>query len=282
MAKLDPKAVQEADAAFYKEHPEMIGTKIHPTDPDHQEYRDEWWNQYKEALECNDGTSGKKPKETGFHCPNTKKIQIKIISLTFKSDHLDDKGKKLLKKSVGDYKDSNGNEQFEFKKPEWDISRGGSADSHPISHTKGGKVKIDIKLDVMVTPEGESVTLTELKGVSYNTYKMVDSFNKSKMVTLCDFLTFRKDMNLKIKTGPVQIKEIEAKKSLPECVAALEDCTIEWSVTIDGNEEEIGTTGPHIIYVTLDRPNGKISSPSNNIFVEEGLVQDITEERLKY
>jgi len=66
--KLNPKAVKEADAAFYKDNPEMAGKKIHPTDPAHKEYRANWWKHYKKA-KGNGKLLGKKSKDTSQPCP---------------------------------------------------------------------------------------------------------------------------------------------------------------------------------------------------------------------
>ena len=73
--KLDPKAAKEADAAFYKDHPEMAGKKIDPTDPKQKDYPREWWKHYKEAKAKGKGAP-KKPNDTGQPCSSKCKAVI--------------------------------------------------------------------------------------------------------------------------------------------------------------------------------------------------------------
>lgn len=180
--------------------------------------------------------------------------------MTFRSDHLDSKGGKLLRPSAGDFKDATG----KFFKPEWDEKRGGSADSHPISHTKAGKVTVDVDVEFTVTPEGQSASLTAIKGIGSE-----------------DQANFTKSLGKTVRTQRITSPGLVSKGPLPNFVTVLDE-SINWSVVVDGKELPIGTTGTHAIYVTFDTPHGKMASPTNNAFAETGTDQDVTEERLEY
>ena len=119
---LNQSAAQKADDAFYAAHPEYVrtdGTRIplSADDPNEEALRQEWLALY--------GANGGKvkgaapvPKPPGQPvepCPIDKTVTVRIVSLTFESDHRDGAGKKLLRPSPGDFEDATS----EFDKPEW-------------------------------------------------------------------------------------------------------------------------------------------------------------------
>jgi hypothetical protein len=263
-------ATDEAMYAKYENEPRpnalynADGTrrKLSGTDPQQEGLRREWTALYAANGGALEGpTPQPKPcNDPNQPCPITKTVTAKIVSLTFRSDHLDSTGGKLLRPSAGDFKDATG----KFLKPEWDEKRGGSADSHPISHTKARKVTVDVDVEFTVTPEGQSASLTEIKGVGSG-----------------DHTNFTQSLGKTVRTERITIPGLVSKGPLPNFVTVLDE-SINWSVVVDGKELPIGTTSTHAIYVTFDTPHGKMASPVNNLFDETGPDQDVTEERLEY
>jgi len=188
---------------------------------------------------------------------------VRVLSVTFRSDHLDSAGRKLLRASAGGFKDATA----VFAKPEWSAARGGAA--APISQTRGTKVEVDVELQVSVTPAGESTSITHFEGKS--DVKAL-SFKKSVSHTLTDGARFT--------------ERLESLEALPDFVELLEGKSIRWSATADGTVKSAGSTGPHTAYVTFDKPHGKMDESLDEGDPEPGepptLEQDITEERLRY
>ena len=196
-------------------------------------------------------------KSTSVKCRAKKSVKAKIVRLAFRSDHLHSTGKKLIRPSPGDFKDATN----WFEKPEWDISRG---NSDPISHTKGMNVKVDIEVEFTVTPSGESASLTKVAGNSRGT----------------KFLTFKKDLTQTVTTQRLPITDLVSEGELPNFVTLLRKKII-WNIVVDGESKNIGTTGPHSIYVTFDEPIGKMLYSKDDGFIEAGPDQDVTVERLR-
>lgn len=270
---LNMAAVSAADEAMYAKYeneprPNALysadGTrkKLSGTDPKQEDLRREWLALYAANGGKLEGpTPPPKPcDDPNQPCPITKTVTARIVALTFRSDHLDSTGGKLLRPSAGDFKDATGR----FLKPEWDEKRGGSADSHPISHTKARQVTVDVDVEFTVTPEGQSASFTEIKGVGSG-----------------DHANFTQSLGKTVRTERITIPGLVSKGPLPNFVTVLDE-SITWSVVADGKELPIGTTGSHAIYVTFDTPHGKMGSPRNNMFEEIGPDQDVTEERLEY
>jgi hypothetical protein len=211
-------------------------------------------------------------------CPLVKTVTAQIKSVTFRSDHLDKGGKKLLKPSTKDiikvldsenqnweeFESPYGDSKKEFKKPEWSFERGGDADCHPISHTKGTQIKVDVEMLVTVEPKGESATITEVRG------------------QWGDDLNLEKKVNVTTKTKTVTFSGLISDALLPNCVCLYENQSIAWSIVADGNKVEAGSTGGHTVYVTFDTPGGKMESKTPNKFEEKGPTQIVTEARLRY
>lgn len=184
-------------------------------------------------------------------------VLARIDSLTFRSDHLDDNGRKLIRPTPNR---PYGTPTHRFVKPEWERGR-----SYPVSHTMGRNVRVDVAIRFAVLPEGRKATVTRIVGQ-------------------CDrgeYLSFDKKVNQSVSTERVEFTGLIAKHALPRCVALLGG-NIEWSVEVDGETIGIGTTGPHRVYVTLDKPIGKMTCPRNNTFEESGPDQDVTVARLDF
>ena len=219
--------------------------------------------------------SPKKVKKANQRCKPKKVVTAEILTVTFKGDHLDKKKRKLLRPSSKikidvltddgkswqkNYESPYGESAGRFQKPEWDSSRGGNSDCHPVSYTKSKKVKVDVKIKVEVKPKGQSTKITGIKGDSNY-----------------DSLKFDKKIKKTTKSASITIKGIEAVDSLYDAVCRYEE-TITWQICADGKWIDIGTTGTHNVYVTYDQPGGKMDEN----FGEKGDVQDVTEARLRF
>lgn len=273
------EAIAAANAAVA---PETGGRPL-TMGPEDEELRKKWMEAYKAAggnvVEVK--PKGKKPDDCIDPCPIEKTVTAKIVTLTFRSDHLASGGKKLLKRAskasveinkivsgsppAVSTQDSNYGDTFtEYMKPEWDVARGGSSDSHPISHTKAQNIKIDVEIEFTVTPEGQTAALSEVSGVSSDSY-----------------LTFKKSHSKTVKTQRIKVPGLVSEGRLPNHVDLLQS-NIDWSVVVDGEEMSIGSTGEHKIYVTFDKPFGKMQMPRDNLFAETGADQIVTDHRLEY
>jgi hypothetical protein len=179
--------------------------------------------------------------------------------VTFRSDHLDAAGKKLIRPSAGSFADATS----EFVKPEWDEARS-NFNVFPISQTKAESVKVDIDIVFTINPLKGTALLTGIKGIS----------------TGHDFLSFDKVLSQPIKTGRTTITGLISKDKLPNFVS-YEEHGISWTATVNGKPVDLGSTLQRI-YVTFDKPIGKMESTIPNVFTETGKDQDVTEERLDY
>jgi hypothetical protein len=215
--------------------------------------------------------------------PIKKVVLGTIMTVTFQGDHRDSAGKKLLKRSKHEALmisqrergrdspphplDSEFGDTFdEFLKPEWDVTRGGSADCHPVSYTKRKQVVVDIEIKFTVLPAGQSAQLTKLQGTSSNGF---------------GYFTFEKTLSRSVKTERIAVSGLTSKDVLPNRVWEDRD-DIQWSATVDGKLINLGTTGLHQLYITFDTPTGQMSSPRPNHFTESGNTQIVTEKRLEF
>lgn len=213
-------------------------------------------------------------------------VTLRLLSVFFRSDHLDSAGKKLIKRPVSEHVfgeqyswdatsrrfirvdrefDSLLGDQFtEFSKPEWSSVRGGASDSHPISHTKNGHVVVDLEFEATVLGGG-TVNIGTIQGTP---------------ATGHGYLAFEKRLNKPVKDQEkIMVTGLTSRDKLPNFVALVED-TIRWTAVVNGTAQNIGTSGSHKIYVTFDTPGGKMESPRNNAFQESGADQVVTESRL--
>jgi hypothetical protein len=186
-------------------------------------------------------------------------VFARIDAVTFRSDHLDDNGLKLIRPSPHGRPYAAATHRYE--KPEWKRGR-----SYPVSHTMNSKVRVDVAIRFALVPEERKATVTRIVG-------------------LCDtgeYLSFRKSVNKSVSDKErVEFTGLTANAALPRYVT-LRRGNIDWSVEVDGETVRIGTTGPHDVYVTLDKPIGKMACPQRNSFAESGPDQDVTVDRLYY
>ena len=288
---LDPAAVAAADAELAK----ITGGRKLTMKPEDAALRKQWMDAYRDAggkVE-ETGKSHKKPKSCKGGCPHEKTVTGAIATVTFRSDHLDAGGLKLLKKAkeiplkitefgsdgkvkkdaagdpvMRDYTSKLGDDFEELKKPEWDVGRGGASDSHPVSHTRGLKVTVDIAIDFTVTPAGETATLEKILG------------NATGRGGGAGHLRFEADKTATFGTERVTLTGLVNDWELAKYVHYIEE-EIDWIATVEGEEINLGKSGKHRVYVTLDTPGGKMECPSDNDFAETGPIQVITETRLE-
>ena len=187
----------------------------------------------------------------------TQGVFARIESVTFRSDHLDASGRKLIRPTPAN---RYGTATARYDKPEWQRGR-----SYPVSHTMAKNVRVDVVVRFVVMPAGRKASVTRIVG----------------QCDTGDYLSFEKSVSQSVATERVEFSGLVSKQVLPHCVALLRG-NIEWSVVVDGQTSAIGTTGPHYVFVTLDQPIGKLISPRNNKFEESGPDQDVTVARLDY
>ena len=92
------------------------------------------------------------------------------------------------------------------------------------------------------------------------------------MSTSGDHLSFELAVNRSVSSQSVAFSELVAKGTLPDMVTVVQS-RIHWTAEVDGQTISLGDTGSHKVYVTLDAPGGRMSSPENNRFVETGPEQ---------
>jgi hypothetical protein len=291
VGRLDPAAVRAANAELAK----ITGGRKLTMKPEDAKLRQMWMEAYRKAGGKVEEVkpSNKKAKKSAVDCGIKKTVTGKIATVTFRSDHQQTGGIKLLKKAKPQVVritqfDSNGkvktdalgqpvqrsyisgySDDFaEFTKPEWDRARGGSADSHPVSHTRGKKVTVDIDIDFKVTPSGQTATLERITGLG------------KQGGGGPGFLSFDVKHTATFGTQRVRVTGLVNEWKLAECVHYIEE-EIDWTATVDGKDLQLGKTGKHRIYVTLDTPSGKMHCPKDNSFVESGTTQVVTEKRLE-
>lgn len=209
-----------------------------------------------------------------------------VVAVTFRSDHLLGADKLLHKEVKSTIKidkrsvvsEWSGVGAKPFKKPEWDAARGGSADSHPISQTRGTKVKVDVTIHFTKVPRGVAI-LSKVRGTSstgplnFEKQLVPGPFEKGNVITVSDGDT-------------VTVKDLEATQALPNHVDLISKGAITWFAEVSNVEGPMGQTGPHTVYVTFDVPSGRAAFvvDGNNVqsFDETGDEQVVTEKRLAY
>jgi hypothetical protein len=199
----------------------------------------------------------------------SKRVTGSVVSLTFRSDLLDGGGGKLVRPAPdpvppGDpagefleWADATGT----FAKPDWVPGR-----SDPVVQVKGTKVRVDFEVRFTVHGKGP-VSVTRLEGVS---------------TAPGGWLTFRGKGDRSVSDGQTQtFTGFASRAELPGRVDVVVG-SIRWRAVANGKRVELGTTGPHRIYVVLDRPGGKMECPRDNAFVETGPDQHVTTRRLRW
>ena len=145
-------------------------------------------------------------------------FDAEIISVKFTSDH------GVMKDKTDTCEDGG----TLYTEPEWVKS---SSKNNPISQTKG--TKIALKVTVKVEPSGVKYNLTGSNTSSYF------SFAKDNITS----------------TGNNQESAIEANAELPNKVDIITK-SINWKVTVENIEIDLGNTGGHKVYVTYGIPAG--------------------------
>ncbi|MEI7903038.1 MAG: hypothetical protein WCK89_22590 [bacterium] len=143
---------------------------------------------------------------------------LQLKSIEFTSDH------GIMKNNNSDWTDAG----TVYGKPDWVKN---SATNNPISQTKNTKLAVKVK--VKVEPAGVAF---DLIGESPNGYA---SFHT----------------NVTASTGNDQEIPVFADDNLPDQVCILTN-SISWKIKIGGTECSVGSSGPHIIYVTYGTPAG--------------------------
>jgi hypothetical protein len=155
-------------------------------------------------------------------------------------------------------------------------------ESHPISHTKGRRIRLDLKVRVTVTPSDASVTFLKIKGeLSASVADRRIRINFSRLVN-----------RAVVGTEEFEIENVVSKEKLPNVVGLIEDEQITWLgvFQVGGRREtrSLNQTGPHTIFITLDKPSGKLvrrpraDDPYLHEYAEDGADQVVTPERLRW
>lgn len=216
---LDSQAVSEADRRLWEAHPELHGRKL-TLGAEDAALREEWWRYYFEAKGGGDKPVNPKPPDRPADPCAATKLNIKLFSVRFRSDH------GLLTDYLTDYKRT-GTRFEEQDKREWTIDH-----SFPISHTKNRKIKLTVEFDV--TPAGGTPgegTVTGDGGADYLRFKGKALFSP----------------------GRVSV-DLTADAALPDEVVKLDKRTITWRVACPDSSVVAGVSGEHTVYVTYDRP----------------------------
>jgi hypothetical protein len=272
----NPGAGRKAWVAYLKANPGFKGRPKKVSNLSKTEYA-EWIQFYKDAggaVQDDDPVATPKVSSPVRQAlvtacsTRTAVITGKVVSLKLLSDHQDSQGRKVLKKSVGDFKNvPQGNRKdYEYAKPEWLSSRpspNSPDSSYPISHTKAEKIKIELKVEFKIN---FAKTLEiEIKGVCAN----------------AAYLTFSATQEESLSDGVIVTFELESEDVLPDYVTRIKNKAIQWTAEAEGKVIDLGATGPHEILVTYAAPKGTVISPSKHTFeCSNKRTQDITYERL--
>jgi Domain of unknown function (DUF4157) len=168
------------------------------------------------------GTGGTKQKEEEQH-PGTA-----LKSLRFKSDYGDGGSVGVIKDNDDDWSNSGA---F-YRKPEWSVS-GDKVLSYPIAQK--GNTNVEIELGLNVLPLNAPMGPVKLVGKS-------------------DVPALNFDFSGNLQGGTDQKVSLTSKGTLPPLVTPLRDKYITWSMDWRGWKRDIGQTGAHNIYVTLNAP----------------------------
>ncbi len=160
-------------------------------------------------------------------------VGVELKSIEFSSDHEDENGANLLKKSPDD---KYANVGAPYEEPEWQAS----GRNNPITHSKGENIMI--RATVKGGPSG---IWLKLKGDSSEDYADFES----------DWFT---------STGADQELEMVADAKLPNEISCISDA-ISWKALVRSSavQHDLGTSGPHEMLVTLDTPK-EVATRYNN------------------
>lgn len=168
--------------------------------------------------------------------------------------------------------------QFKEMGPEWDLTRDGGRSTFPISHTRNERIGLRARILVKRLTGGprllERVTATAAHPA----------------------LTFVAAPHRRVVEGDALELELTSSGRLPDDITVIEE-RIRWEVELEGRERplHIGTSGPHLVYVTLGVPTGRAEASEVRIgihpagtsyrqdtYADSGDPQLVTEARLRF
>jgi Domain of unknown function (DUF4157) len=162
------------------------------------------------------GTGGSRETEEKQH-PGTV-----LNRITFRSDH------GFMKDNISNWE----NTGTVYGDPEWFISDG-KAISHPISQTRNSRVEIDVNLNVLPITAPEAPI---------------------KLIGKSDESSLNFEFTGTMSGGLNQTVALASSGLLPNRITAITDKRITWIMEWRDWMHEIGQTGPHTIFVTMDKP----------------------------
>ncbi len=184
-----------------------------------------------------------------------------------------------------------GDSHTEFEQPEWVADR--MRNHNPVLYIKQKQIHLKIKLRIEFDCTDKNKSLT-LKSVSGRDTLAKSKHFPGKKPSELEF--FSKSPSVKkIKPGVTEVtfELVKSRQALPNCIAEL-SLSILWSVSFAEKKVAVsaGLSGPHALYVTLDKPRGKMAyiepkpneafKPAEHSFQQKGLLQIVTEPRLRY
>jgi hypothetical protein len=171
-------------------------------------------------------------QETAQDSPAQSETAVVLKSLQFKSDFTRSSGNPTayLWDKSDKYARPKDPPDKVYSEPEWDRSH-----SYPIDHVK--KVKMNLKLVFDVTSDKPGQLNYHLVGSADAGYWVFSKYG--------------------FWPGPgadLVIDNVLAEEALPDSVGILRDKQIHWTITINGENHDLGNTGPHTVYRTYATP----------------------------
>jgi hypothetical protein len=143
--------------------------------------------------------------------------------LKFTTDH------GLMKNNTKDWENSGSL----YPEPEWVIKSDGTADSHPISHTKDQNIGVELGFDVLPeTAASAPIKITGSSDVSYLNFDHTGTENGGRTKTAA----------------------MNSAAKLPDTVGMIKNKYITWKMKWGPRESAIGRSGPHTIFTTMNSP----------------------------
>jgi hypothetical protein len=251
---LDPEAVKAADAA--------VGGRKLGSGPEDAADREKWMEAYKKAggkVEPIE-QSGKAPGGAVLTCPAKHILAVKLVSVTFTTDHglLTDKFTPSadMDKEIDRWMPG-GKKYQDIDAKEWKPDH-----SFPISQTKS------TRLDLIAEFECEPADAGSVTGFVTAT---------SSQWTFTGKATFQGTNAAKSNTVKITMKGDD----LPEEIQKVRQ-TLSWEIEVCG-QTHTAKSGPHVVYVTYDTPraiNDRQSLNDNGDFVFEAQPLGITLKRM--
>lgn len=166
-----------------------------------------------------------------------------LNSITFTSDH------GVMKDQTENWSNSGAL----YGQPEWSVANG-KVQSQPVSQTKNTNVAIDVGLNIL--PESAPTAPIKLVGRSD-----------------AGFLNFNYTGTLH--GGLNQTLSMTSTGKLPDRVAVLPDQRINWTMEWRNWKHDIGQTGGHTFFVTIDTPLAPTEVTYKRMALAAGLIQRV-------